>query len=298
MFRTRPARFALAFLYVWFVQLVLVLVFDLAFWMLPIVTLPYWAAALTVTNVALGVLLWTQIPRALRWRPRLHPRPSTELKNERSRIARDLHDRVGSQLATAMAQLNSNVPGDSAMLRSLEDCMLDLRLVVDSMDSDNDSLADGLARLRYRLQPAMDRRGIRMLWNICPMAESALNGVARAPQVLPIVQEALSNVLQHAHATEVEVRLELLVPEAAWRLEVRDNGTGLPAFETGEPRRGSMGIAGMRHRAAALGGELHIFRPKQGGTCIRMQFRSSAAVLNEIRPLAALDGRCQLSKQE
>lgn len=270
MLRNRPARHALAFLFVWLMQLVLVLVFDMAFWMLPIVAVPYWAAALTVTTLAFGVLLALEVPRAMRWRPRLHPRPSTELKSERSRIARDLHDRVGSQLATVIARLDGAVPAESAVRQSLEDCMLDLRLVVDSMDGDNDSLGDSLARLRYRMQPAMERRGIHLHWNVCPLGEADLPGSARARQLLPIVQEALSNVLQHSQATEAEVRLELLEPQGVWCLEVSDNGRGIP--QGAVAKAGSMGIAGMRRRAAAMGGHLQLLYPEGGGTCIRMQF--------------------------
>ncbi|MBB4933466.1 signal transduction histidine kinase [Lipingzhangella halophila] len=77
-----------------------------------------------------------------------------------------------------------------------------------------------------------------------------------------IVQEALTNAVRHAGATAISVRLRY--DKAALAVEIEDNGSGAPyGFVSGN------GIAGMRERAAALGGDLHAAPVKEGGFRVR-----------------------------
>jgi signal transduction histidine kinase len=80
-----------------------------------------------------------------------------------------------------------------------------------------------------------------------------------------IVQEALTNVVRHAHASECVVRLALDETVETLRLEIRDDGRGLPS----ERGRG-VGVASMRERAAELGGECVVESfSAVGGTRVR-----------------------------
>jgi signal transduction histidine kinase len=86
-----------------------------------------------------------------------------------------------------------------------------------------------------------------------------------------IVQEALSNVLQHAQATQVKVCLEHEGKPGAWRLEVCDNGRGLPEPSAAlRTQPSGFGLEGMRSRALQMGGVLELIRPEEGGTCIHL----------------------------
>ncbi|RNL80654.1 sensor histidine kinase [Halostreptopolyspora alba] len=77
-----------------------------------------------------------------------------------------------------------------------------------------------------------------------------------------IVQESLTNAVRHSGATAVDVRIRY--EEAALTIEIEDNGQGAPdGVVPGN------GIAGMRERAAALGGELHAAPAKEGGFRVR-----------------------------
>ena len=71
--------------------------------------------------------------------------------------------------------------------------------------------------------------------------------------VYRIIQEALTNVARHAHAKRVSVALR--GEDGALRLEVRDDGVGLPTTN-GTSRRTGIGLVGIRERVRALGGQL------------------------------------------
>lgn len=266
MFFSRPPLYAMACMGLWLAQfvahLVVLALHRPAPWLGPGWG---WHLASLVCSLAVGVLLLLQLPRVLQWRPRLHPRPSPELAQERRRIARDLHDQIGSQLVNAMALLDA---GDAAQARrALEQCMLDTRLLVDSMDGHDDALSDSLARLRYRLQPVLERRHIRLDWSV-EWAEGMPSG-ACAHDLTCVVREALSNVLQHAGASEVSVSLAPQETPAgqAWHLCVADNGKGLPA---GGLALTGLGTASMRERAARVGGTLQVTCGAQGGVVVRV----------------------------
>src|SRR5690606_10470428 len=140
---------------------------------------------------------------------------------------------------------------DSSSLRepqlhaALEKCLLDLRLLTDSMDGDEASLGDRLAQLRYRVGPVLAQRGIRVTWDLETAQNVGLPRADSAVHLMASVQEALSNALQHALATEIEVRASTLKDQAAWRIEMRDNGRGMAATRPGGTTGGGSGMAGM-----------------------------------------------------
>lgn len=271
MFRTRPPAYALVCAVLCLMQLVVnVLLVAYAGRFVPETALRWQIFSLAITFV-LGVLILLQVPRALQWRPRRSIRPSRELKIERQRIARDLHDQVGSQLVHAMALVDGGSPAMRPLLQALEHCLLDLRLLVDSMDGDDDALSDRLARLRHRIQPVLDHRGIALDWNVMPAGEVPMPVGLPARELTAIVQEALSNVLQHASATAVSISLEPVrtAEGDAWRLRVADNGKGLATPEPTGHEAGH-GIAGMRLRASRAGGLLELLPSAEQGLCVQV----------------------------
>lgn len=88
-----------------------------------------------------------------------------------------------------------------------------------------------------------------------------------------VAREALSNALQHAAASRIQLRLD--GHASALQLEVCDNGRGMPApLAGGDSRPGHLGLVGMRERALAIGAELSALPASGGGVCIRLVWRA------------------------
>ena len=191
------------------------------------------------------------------------------VNEERRRIAQDLHDGVGSQLVNVLATLDPRVPDQRELALALEQCLLDLKIMVDSIESTEGCILDALGRLRYRVQPALDKLGIQMAWTVD--VEGPLQDFCgdRARQVLRMTQEILSNIMRHAHASEVQVMCRYQAESGSLQLEVQDNGCGMALQEAGLPT--GKGLEGLRRRAGKLGGHLEIVTGAKIGTCIRLQ---------------------------
>ena len=87
----------------------------------------------------------------------------------------------------------------------------------------------------------------------------------REQELYRLVQEALNNVLKHAHAGRVRVRLG--VANGIATLEVADDGIG---FEPALQSAAGFGLRGMRERVERLGGSLRIESSPGAGTCLRV----------------------------
>lgn len=207
---------------------------------------------------------------------------------ERRRIAQDLHDGVGSQIVNILSSLDSHAPQQQAVALALEQCLVDLKMTVDAIDSADDNVLEALGRLRYRIQHTLDKLGIRMVWkvDVCDELE-AVRGV-QAQQLLRIAQESLSNVMRHAHASVVEVVCRFVPETQQLVLEVRDNGEGIARGKDGRPS--GKGLEGMRRRAQCIGGELVISSKTGRGTRVRLVLPLAGdRILPKPQPLAVRD---------
>lgn len=266
MYRSRPPRRVLYCTVLWCVQLLLTVGAVRLISRNSAGNLLALQWALLVTVLLRGTVIWPEFFQALRWKPRRNPRPSAEVVAERRRIARDLHDGIGSQLVTVMAMLDERNPKERRALQELEHCMLGMRLAVDSMEMSSEPLADRLAGLRNRIQPVLERRGMHMQWNVQVSEDLALPAGPAASEIFCIMQEALSNVLQHSEATQVTVTMAPVSGQGAWRFEVCDNGVGCPtAADAGGTGHGQ-GVKGMYERARRAGLRLVCDAPAGGGT--------------------------------
>lgn len=187
---------------------------------------------------------------------------------ERRRIAQDLHDGVGSQLVNILATLDIHAPQQQAIALALEQCLLDLKIMVDTIDSGDVSVIDALGSLRYRVQHSLDKLDIRMVWKVDVDGPLQAFRGERAQQVLRITQECLSNVMRHAQAGVVEVVCRYVPESDDMLLDVRDNGCGMVSREAGRPE--GKGLESMRWRARKLGGHLQIVTKARAGTQVRL----------------------------
>lgn len=195
------------------------------------------------------------------------------LAAERERLMRDMHDGVGSSLITLLHALEKGQLDNSQASALVRDCVQDLRLVIDSLDADVQSVADALANLRFRMEPQLQGVGVASTWAIAsifaPVTPSAVL------QIMRILQEALTNCLKHARATHLHISWDVYAQPAGAILRIQDNGCGLPEASTGGAATGR-GLGNMRLRADQLGGQLHISSDGQG-TTVTLQLPLSSA---------------------
>jgi signal transduction histidine kinase len=194
-------------------------------------------------------------------------------EEERARIAREIHDELGQMLTNLkieLAWLAGRLPKNRRLLREkaaqmlghLDALMHTVRQIVTEL---RPGILDELglvAALEWQASEFQRRTGIRCTFSAQVSTERWDNDVTTA--LFRIFQETLTNVLRHARATQVTVRLT----EDAHRLalEVADNGRGITDAEIANTR--SIGLLGMRERAALLGGEISLAGAPGRGTTV------------------------------
>ena len=184
-------------------------------------------------------------------------------EEERTRIAREVHDELGQALTSCKLDL-------SLLANKLPKNLLPLKDKAKALSAHIDATIQTVRRIATELRPGiLDHLGLiaALEWQAnefqtrtgikCDVRtdlHEPLLTADLATAFFRIFQETLTNVIRHAGATHVMVHLK----EAAGRiiLEVKDNGRGISPDEITNPR--SMGLLGMKERAALLGGSFKI----------------------------------------
>ncbi len=212
-------------------------------------------------------------------------------EEEKSRIARELHDEMGSGLTAVNMDIMSvrqRLAGDPPAVERLSRAVETLKATV-----------QGMRRIIEDLRPTMlESLGLREAvrsWSKDAAERGGVNLRIDIPDELPplpagssiglfrIVQEALSNALRHAQAKSI--RISMHVQEAGVVVEVVDDGIGIPARPAGSTHS-PHGLLGIRERAIAMGGSCTIGPSASGrGTEVRVsvplaKIREAAATRN------------------
>ncbi len=200
-------------------------------------------------------------------------------ERERTRIARELHDGLGQALTGIVLQLHAAARSDSAALAAerhqqaivmAQEAIDQVRLMSFELRPAQLELLGFVAAVRATLERQCEPAGVSNFLRLrggAPAHNLPAHAVA-----LRIVQEALNNMLRHASATQVVVRLHF---RAADRLvlTVGDDGCGFDARRllAGGTRTRNLGLIGMIERAEMIGGRLR-FRSTPGrGTTLRLE---------------------------
>lgn len=197
----------------------------------------------------------------------------TAREEERRRLRRDLHDGLGPALAahTLKAGAARALLSQTAV-RTAPQVAAATALLIELDQDIADALSD-IRRLVYELRPpALDELGLAgaLRASAARYSNGELQVALEAPDHLPalpaaveaaayrITQEALTNVVRHAHARRCVISLWMA---DELQLEIRDDGDGLP-----EPCRPGVGLVSMRERAEEVGGVCRIDAAPPGGT--------------------------------
>lgn len=183
---------------------------------------------------------------------------------ERQRIMRDLHDGLGSRLFTSLSRLERGVLDRGGMAEMLKACIADMRLALEALASEEQDFRTALGNFMFRWERELREAGVAPAWRIDVPDEVLAVSPHAALQVLRLLQEALTNVLKHAQARHVHVRL--MRDGEGIRLEVEDDGRGLPEAQAAPNGRG---LANMQARARRLNARLDV-ASAPGRTCVTL----------------------------
>jgi len=183
-------------------------------------------------------------------------------EDERRRIARELHDEAGQVLTAVKIELDLEGRQDAgalvgralAQVRDLSNLLRPSVLDDLGLGAALKALADDFSS-RTRIGSSLDLKGATR--RLPPDLEVV---------IYRVIQEALTNIARHAHATTATVRL--IIDERRATLTVEDNGRGL-GQNPGQDARAHLGWLGMRERVTAVGGLLTIENGARGGACVR-----------------------------
>ncbi|HET7773013.1 MAG TPA: ATP-binding protein, partial [Burkholderiaceae bacterium] len=202
----------------------------------------------------------------------LHRRDKREaLSQERERIAQEMHDGPGSELVSALALLDRSQPHHRLIADAIERCLLEMKSTVDLLALEDAGLSDLLAAMRYRLQPALERLGIHLSWHMDEDVAELLLAPEVNRHLARVVQEALSNVIQHSNASNAQLSCEIDRENQQLVICVLDDGDGLP-----DSGRVGRGLQGMRQRAQQIGAALALGASALGGASVRLTYPINA----------------------
>jgi PAS domain S-box-containing protein len=197
-------------------------------------------------------------------------------EEERTNIAREIHDELGQALTALKLDI---ALVSRRLLKNGNGSAEEVRAKLDEMGLTTDEIISAVRRISAELRPGiLDDLGLGAAFEwqaeeftrrtgtpVTLKAEIGDMHLERdlATAVFRIFQEALTNVTRHAQATQVEVHLWL--ERGLLKLVVADDGVGVPEIA---PRSSSLGLLGMRERARRCGGECTIRRRDPHGTIV------------------------------
>ncbi len=198
------------------------------------------------------------------------------LKEERKRIAQDLHDDLGTRLAeigllTAAVRRPATVPEQACqqlkqIAEEVEAMIGALDEIVWAINPDNDPTRSMVSYFCLHAQQWLQEASLRCRLDVArDLPEQPLPPDQRH-QLFLAFKEALHNVVRHAGATEV--RVSITAPSGRLLIQVEDNGHGLP---NGKPPAGADGLKNMRRRLGRLGGSCHIHSTPGRGTMVQLE---------------------------
>ncbi len=197
-------------------------------------------------------------------------------EEERRLLARELHDELGQSL--------NAIKVDAVTIRDRSRDLPEIRRGAQAIVDVSSQVYDVIRSLLRQLRPvALDELGLSSAvqylvdqWQRrhdgirCRFdSNSELAGLGEAINitVYRLVQECLTNIARHAHASNVDIRIEQRSPQAGAELgiSVTDDGSGFDPVA----RRTGLGLLGLRERVEALGGRFEIESAQGRGTCVR-----------------------------
>jgi signal transduction histidine kinase/ligand-binding sensor domain-containing protein len=210
------------------------------------------------------------------------------IERDRARIAKDIHDDIGAGLTQITlltelarrepAQTNANLERITQSARKLTKAMDEIVWAVDPQHDTFEGLMDYISAYA---EDFLRVAGVRCRMDM-PLALPVMRVDAELRYNLFLaLKEALNNIVKHAHATEVWLRLKL--EAESFTLVVEDNGCGLATVPLPTPAASDRlatgsGLANLKKRLAAVGGDCTVLSGPGQGTHVTMTVRVTTGV--------------------
>ncbi len=197
-------------------------------------------------------------------------------EEERTRIARKIHDDMGQAMTALkidLSWLNKKLPDDQDLIREKLKSMVTLiNETIETVHNVSEDLRPGIlddfglaAAIEWQAEEFQKRTGMECRTSL-PSDEFGLSK-EKSTNLFRIVQESLTNVIRHANATKVEINLN--EKDGILLLEIVDNGKGIAESAITNPK--SFGLIGIKERVHSLGGEVDITGIPDAGTRIKVK---------------------------
>ncbi len=209
--------------------------------------------------------------------------------NERTRIARELHDSLLQGFQGLMFRLQAVrdlLPGRASEAMQALDTALERgdKAIAEGRDTVSDlrepimgdsDIGQALTALGKELAPQSGNGLVPCVRVLLEGKQRELNPMLR-DEIYRIAREALRNAFRHAKAEKIEA--EITFGDSEFLLHVRDDGSGIdPAFANQGSRAGHWGLPGMRERAKSFGGKLEVWSEHGAGTEIELSVPAAIA---------------------
>jgi len=195
-------------------------------------------------------------------------------EEERTRVAREIHDELGQALTALRLDLSwlqkkRCGAGESRkklneMIRQVDETIESVRRIASEL---RPSILDNLGLIAaIEWQAAEFRKRTRMRTTVVSNVETVDLPLESSIAMFRVVQEALTNVMRHARASKVEIVLRH--EDDLFRISVTDNGIGVTLGQKKDLK--SLGIVGMKERVARIGGDFNFLSERGKGTRIEI----------------------------
>lgn len=202
-------------------------------------------------------------------------------ENERKRLAQELHNHLGSLLATIKVNMNavdeSDIPNYHTIITLVDQACSDVRNLSHSLNmgvSENFGLVAALTELTQNLQQT-NKLKVEFTAAMCQRHMDARQEIL----IYRIIQELVSNVLKHSEANKLSILLTCFEEENLINIIVQDNGKGFNVDEEYNVH-GGMGRKSLNDMISNLRGEIRFDSNHSSGTTVNIDLPLSAMVFN------------------
>lgn len=232
----------------------------------------YLGSGLAAAGLIAGLVAWRM--RELRKLHRLEQQSA--ITEERTRIAKDLHDGLGADLTRLalladLAEEESSATADGQrhkLAQSSREAARTLKEMIWIANPANDTVEGLVSRIGQTAEDFLGDARIRCRLDLAPQLPQRTLSLDQRRNLLLVVREALNNIVRHAAATEVSIRAD--GSDHSVHLTIEDNGRG---FDPAMVKREGIGLDSMRRRVENLGGTFDLESGPGAGTKILITIR-------------------------